>query len=346
MTPPSVTCPHCQTIFRITNTQLKAANGSVRCGSCLRVFNAIEQIPLPKESEQEEVNTAIENLETTPSYQRTKHPVSAHPRKEPQETLAVQTQKPAKKPLKKPVKRRLAKKPLKRRVKKPDSKQQEISRSKDLSPSIKAKVATAPIEYDGYHQQNIETMIHELNQQETEKIINEQKLRRKSAYWGGAAFSLLMLLALQFAWFNRNTLSLNPTLRPAYAMTCNLLSCTLPPIVNINAIKSVDLLVRSHPDQDNALQIDAVIINEARHPQPFPDLNLTFTDINGRLVANRTFTPSEYLGGELAGSDEMPEEQPIRLGLEIIDPGEQAVNYQLTFSENKVIRFNQEAVRE
>ncbi|WP_257294732.1 DUF3426 domain-containing protein [Endozoicomonas sp. YOMI1] len=317
MTPSSVTCPHCQTIFRITHAQLKAANGSVRCGSCLQVFNAMEQLPPLKEQEKEELNSAIENVASHPGKEP---PVSAQPRKKLRETLVVQQQKP---------------------VKKPDSTQPETSKSKDLDPSIKAKVATAPIEYDGYHQQSIETLIHELDQRETEETINEQQLRRKRTYWGVAACSLLVLLTLQFAWFNRNTLSLNPALRPAYAMACNLLSCTLPPMVNLNAIKSVDLVVRSHPDQDNALQVDAVIINEARHPQPFPDLKLTFTDINGRLVANRTFTPSEYLGGELAGSDEMPKAQPIRLGLEIIDPGEQAVNYQLTFSENETIRFQE-----
>ena len=329
MTPPSVTCPHCQTIFRITNTQLKAANGSVRCGSCLQVFNAIEQLPLPKEPEKEELNTSTEHVETTPSHHRAETPVSAQPKKELQEPLVIQQEKPVKRP---------AKRTVKKPVKKPDSTQPEISSSKDINPSIKEKVANP--QYDGYHQQSIETLIHELDQRETEKTVNEKKLRRRRTYLGIAACSLLVLLTLQFAWFNRNTLSLNPALRPAYAMTCNLLSCTLPPMVNINAIKSIDLVVRSHPDRDNALQIDAVIINEAKHPQPFPDLKLTFSDINGRLVANRTFTPSEYLGGELAGSDEMPEAQPIRLSLEIIDPGEQAVNYQLTFSENKTIRFN------
>ncbi|MBO9480138.1 MULTISPECIES: DUF3426 domain-containing protein [Gammaproteobacteria] len=313
MTPSSVTCPHCQTIFRITHAQLKAARGSVRCGSCLQVFNAIDQLPRLKEQEKEAFNTSIENVETSSSDHREEPQTPTQTQKKLRETLVVQQQKP---------------------VKKPDSTQPETSRSKDLDPSIKAKVATAPIQYDGYHQQSIETLIHELDQRETEETINEQQLRRKRTYWGVAACCLLVLLTLQFAWFNRNTLSLSPALRPAYTMTCNLLSCKLPPMVNLNAIKSVDLVVRSHPEQDNALQVDAVIINEARHPQPFPDLKLTFTDINGRLVANRTFTPSEYLGGELAGSDEMPKAQPIRLGLEIVDPGEQAVNYQLTFSEN------------
>jgi predicted Zn finger-like uncharacterized protein len=31
-------CPHCQTRFRVTDVQLEAAAGRVRCGSCLNVF--------------------------------------------------------------------------------------------------------------------------------------------------------------------------------------------------------------------------------------------------------------------------------------------------------------------
>ncbi|MFT5117893.1 MAG: putative Zn finger-like uncharacterized protein, partial [Kiritimatiellia bacterium] len=33
-------CPQCATAFRVTTEALKVANGSVRCGSCLSVFNA------------------------------------------------------------------------------------------------------------------------------------------------------------------------------------------------------------------------------------------------------------------------------------------------------------------
>jgi len=42
-------CPHCSTSFRITDTQLQSAKGAVRCGSCLKVFKALEHLlPDPK----------------------------------------------------------------------------------------------------------------------------------------------------------------------------------------------------------------------------------------------------------------------------------------------------------
>ena len=33
-------CPHCHTLFRITESQLAMAEGRVRCGFCKQVFNA------------------------------------------------------------------------------------------------------------------------------------------------------------------------------------------------------------------------------------------------------------------------------------------------------------------
>jgi predicted Zn finger-like uncharacterized protein len=37
-------CPHCRTSFRVNITQLGAAHGAVRCGACLHVFNAAQQL--------------------------------------------------------------------------------------------------------------------------------------------------------------------------------------------------------------------------------------------------------------------------------------------------------------
>ena len=37
-------CPHCNTSFRVTRAQLGAARGAVRCGACLQVFNAGQQL--------------------------------------------------------------------------------------------------------------------------------------------------------------------------------------------------------------------------------------------------------------------------------------------------------------
>lgn len=50
-------CPHCQTRFRLSQEHLRAAAGNVRCGACLKVFNANP----PAENEQP-VNEAVKAL--------------------------------------------------------------------------------------------------------------------------------------------------------------------------------------------------------------------------------------------------------------------------------------------
>ena len=60
---------------------------------------------------------------------------------------------------------------------------------------------------------------------------------------------------------------------------------------------------------------------------------LSFEDIQGRSIAKRHFQPEEYLAGDLANIKLMPSQQSIRLMLEVIDPGAEAVNYSLYIPE-------------
>ncbi len=43
-------CPHCDTKFRVTDNQLQAADGFVRCGVCSEVFNTSESTDTPIQS--------------------------------------------------------------------------------------------------------------------------------------------------------------------------------------------------------------------------------------------------------------------------------------------------------
>ncbi|PID41682.1 MAG: hypothetical protein CSB48_13615 [Proteobacteria bacterium] len=148
---------------------------------------------------------------------------------------------------------------------------------------------------------------------------------------------ILLVAAIvgQFAWLHMDKLSLYPQLRPAYVKACELLDCNLPDMVDLSRIKSQNLVVRSHPVTKNALLIDAVIINKATFEQPFPNLDLYFSDLNNNVVTKRTFTPGEYLIGEAIKYKMMPVMAPVHLAIEVKDPGPQAVNYSLDFQKAK-----------
>lgn len=131
---------------------------------------------------------------------------------------------------------------------------------------------------------------------------------------------------LQFEGWSRDT-----AIRPIYAVACDWLSCQLPVLRDVEKMSTRNLVVRSHPDLSGALIVDAIIVNEADFAQPYPVLELRFTSIDGNLVAGRRFQPAEYLSGELLGSTQMATLTPIRIELQIEDPGGEAVNYFLNF---------------
>ncbi len=147
---------------------------------------------------------------------------------------------------------------------------------------------------------------------------------------------LLILLALgglaaQYIAYHFDELARQDAYRPWFAQLCPEIGCTLPSKVDVEQIRSSNLVVRSHPEFSGALVVDAIIYNRASFSQPFPLLELRFADLNGHLIANRRFKPGEYLGGELAGRTEMPPQVPIHVSLDILDPGPKAVNYSLSF---------------
>ena len=139
----------------------------------------------------------------------------------------------------------------------------------------------------------------------------------------------LAALAALIFWFQFASLGRDAQLRPLYATACEWLDCVLPR--DLDSLATRKLVVRSHPTVNGALMVDAVILNQAEFTQPFPELELRFTSVEGQLVASRRFQPSEYLDGELSGATEMPALTPIQVELEIVDPGGDAVNYTLNF---------------
>ena len=158
-----------------------------------------------------------------------------------------------------------------------------------------------------------------------EKPVKKNRQRRLA--WSGLCLAAMILLAGQIAWFERQSLLHNPQLRPIIQRACEFFGCALQPLRAPQLIRAANLVVRTHPDVDGALIIDSVLLNTAPYSQPFPDFTMVFTDLSGKLVAQRRFHPDEYLNGELAGIETMPSGQPVHISLEIVDPGDHAINY-------------------
>lgn len=87
------------------------------------------------------------------------------------------------------------------------------------------------------------------------------------------------------------------------------------------------LVVRPHPVQQQALRVDAILKNHSSAEQVFPKLYLSFRDQYGKQQAQRSFSPDEYLHGELAGHTNMPAKSSVQVSLSLQDPGRNANNY-------------------
>ncbi len=145
------------------------------------------------------------------------------------------------------------------------------------------------------------------------------------------ATNLLLLLALPLPWLytHRNELAKHPRFSFLAEPVCRYLTCASPPLAVPATLYSQQLLVRSHPKQPDALEVSFVFHNDANQPQNFPKLELAFSDINNHVLANRLFTPDEYLPPELRHLSQMPAQSTMQIHLELVDPGKTAVNYKV-----------------
>ena len=163
------------------------------------------------------------------------------------------------------------------------------------------------------------------------------KPRREPINWGHLltwTFLCLVTVAMfaaQYIYFNLDALAINPKSRPIMEQVCTQIpNCRLPDIPDPSRLKVKELVVRKHSKVADALQVDAILRNEAPFAQPFPVLLLRFTNSQDDVVASRAFRPGEYLAGEAAHMRRMPPETPVRISLSIVNPGNDALNYSLS----------------
>ena len=142
---------------------------------------------------------------------------------------------------------------------------------------------------------------------------------------------LVLLLGLQWVYFKRGLLAADAGLRPAMERFCAVLHCGLPMRVDLDQISILERDVRKHPAVEDALLINVTIENRADFIQPYPLLEVRFTDKAGNAVAMRRFAPAEYLGKGIDPESGMSPQSTAQVLLEVMDPGTEAVSFQFGF---------------
>jgi len=257
-------CPHCQTRFKITDEQLEAHHGMVRCGHCLQAFDAYlgfvpdkphaqlefplldetaltveNTVPLKAASVVEETNPIGEILHeaaiTAPAAHEESSPAASLPETPP---AIVE-------PVAQPANLTLAE-------------QVAIVHDDDYAP-------ISPPPYRKWP-------------------------------WMAALFLLILALLAQSAYFFRVDLAARqPGLKPVLVGYCQLLGCSvpLPQKTGLMSIESSDL--EADPTHENQITLNALLRNRAPYAQTFPNLELTLNDTQDKPIARRVFKPADYL---------------------------------------------------
>jgi len=160
-------------------------------------------------------------------------------------------------------------------------------------------------------------------------ITHDNNFRSQAVNVALSFAALLLLLALPLPWLytNRDTLANHPRFAFMAPLVCNYFTCKPSTDLDLTSIYSQQLLVRSHPRYQDALEVSFIFHNDATLPRPFPLVELAFSDLSNNLLANRLFKPQEYLPAELRQLAEMPAQSTVQVTLELEDPGKEAVNY-------------------
>lgn len=382
-------CPHCETRFRVTDEQLSIAGGKVRCGSCMKVFNAVEhQVIKTSSSSASGESTPKEQLTpdatspasgSDPGTTEEEFVFADNPEEDAAEGRYAGTSltfsddelsdsfrgvdesaksgyhdddpaadKPAvdeswaEAMLSDDQPKRFAEHPNASeptpQAPKPQPAKEQPAGTRHGTPASADELTLAATEADRAgrapdqrprQDQTTDTLYQDLRRDPVS--VGNGTSRLRTALWTLVVLALLGILVAQVSWFQFDRLSAIPQLRPFYEKGCELAGCQLKPLINVDAIQSRKLVVRTDPENRNQLIVDAVIINRAGFEQPFPAIALTFSNLNGDVVAQSTFMPEEYLAGDAETLDIMPSETPVRIAISIRDPGRDAVNYNLTF---------------
>lgn len=164
-----------------------------------------------------------------------------------------------------------------------------------------------------------------------EILTGRQRRLGKQLAWASLALVAAIMLAGQYLWQELERYAQVASVRPVYEWACNLTGCELPVYNDIDAIQSSNLSVRSHPEVDNALSVSVEFRNAASFAQRFPVMVLSFNSASNSVIALREFAPDDYLPPALRSRTLLPPQTPVQINLELMDPGEDAINYTLAF---------------
>lgn len=316
-------CPNCSSTFNISRRQLDSSSGLARCGACLRVFLAADNLLGPDEGAEPADSVFIGHAPEeyfSPDLFMDPPPESEDP--EPIETARATHASPL---------------PHTETTHQDSAELPKIVGATHASPAPHARTTDEDRPEPPEFEEQFEILPEEGREalRQVKPALNLQS--GESFNWGAfvgqttLALMLVVVLAAQYLWRYLPIYSQVDWLRPGYTQICARVDCELPVYTRVGLIRNDSTALRTHPDYPNAYLLAAQFHNAAQFPQPFPVLVLRFSSLDARTVAIREFAPAEYLHADLLALGLMPPNSPVQVELEVINPGPRAVNYEVSF---------------
>ena len=89
--------------------------------------------------------------------------------------------------------------------------------------------------------------------------------------------------------------------------------------------------MHTHPTRSGILVLSLTLVNLAEHSQEFPQLEVTLLDAANQAVARRRLQPADYLRPGADIENGLAKDVYLPVLLELGDPGEQAVGFEIRF---------------
>lgn len=147
----------------------------------------------------------------------------------------------------------------------------------------------------------------------------------------GVVSGLVVLLVLQIMVADRANLAADAGSRPWVAGLCSVLRCSLPAWHEPSAFSMISRDVRPVPTQPGALQVQASFRNDARWAQAWPQLRLSLSDADGRVIGTGVFAPQDYLGPNGDAHSVLEPGQSAQIAFRVREPAASTVAFTFEF---------------
>jgi predicted Zn finger-like uncharacterized protein len=153
----------------------------------------------------------------------------------------------------------------------------------------------------------------------------------KRLAWGLATALLVLLTIVNIAWTFRGPLLENPAVSAWMNQTGWLQAEPEGLLQDPQQVQLISRDMHTHPTRSGILVLSLTFVNLAQHSQEFPQLEVTLLDAASQPVARRRLRPTDYLRPGADIKSGLAKDVYLPVLLELGDPGEQAVGFEIRF---------------